>query len=125
MKLNKIVDPQFQGTLRKLAGQDLPLRAAFALKGVINNVNGELKKYDEVRSEALQRLGEKDDNGKVIVNENGSVKLSEDNMKLFISEMDALLTTNVEIGAVGIKDLGDKCSLSASDLLILDDIVKS
>lgn len=124
MELSKIIDPQFQSTLRKLASQDLPLRAAFALKGIVNNVNGELKKYDEVRGEALQRLGEKGDDGKVVVNDSGSVKLSEDSMKNFMEEMNALLTTTVDVGSVSVKDLGDKCSLSAGDLLALDGLVK-
>jgi len=124
MELAKIVDPQFQGVLRKLAGQELPLRAAFILKGIINNVNSELKKYDEVRGEVLQRLGEKGEDNKILTNENNSVKLSEENMKLFVQEMNSLLTTNVSIGQINVKDLGDKCSLSASDLLTLDDLIK-
>jgi hypothetical protein len=124
MELNKIVDPQFQGILRKLAGQELPLRSAFTLKGIISNVNGELKKYDEVRGEALQRLGEKGEDGKVLINENGSVKLSEESMKSFVQEMNSLLTTNISVGHITAKDLGDKCSLSASDLLTLDDLIK-
>ena len=124
MELGKLVDVQFQTTLRKLASQELPLRAAFTLKGIVNNVNSELKKYDEVRGEALQRLGEKDETGKLIAGDKGNIKLSDDNMKLFVDEMNTLLATPITVGSINAKDLGDKCTLSTSDLLTLDGIIK-
>ena len=73
MKLSKIVDPQFQGAVKKLAAQELPLRTAFTLRGVIKSLNDELSKYDEVRNEALQKLGEKKEDGSLNIDERGSV----------------------------------------------------
>jgi hypothetical protein len=124
VELRVLVDPKFQSALRKLASQELPLRAAFTLKGIINSINGELKKYDEVRNEALQQLGEKDDGGKVATTETGSVKLSEQSRQLFMSEMTTLLATPVDVGSISIKDLGEKCLLSTADLLTLDELIK-
>lgn len=123
MELGKLVDLQFQSALRKLANQELPLRTAFALKGIISNVNSELKKYEEVREKALDQLGSRNEAGEVIVNDNGSVQLSEENMKTFVSQMTALLSVNVTVGTIAVSDLGDKCSMSTSDLMALDGLV--
>jgi hypothetical protein len=123
MKLGKLVDPQFQLTLRKLANQDMPLRAAFKLKGAIKRMQDELTKYEEVRSEGLKRLGDKKEDGSVITDENGQVRLSEENLALFAKEMDALLSTAIDIGSVSVAELGDKVSVSTADLLTLDSLL--
>jgi hypothetical protein len=123
MKLGKLTDPQFQVTLRKLANQEIPLRTAFALKGIISNVSNELKKYDEVRNEALQRFGEKDETGQLIVDKDSNYQLSPENRKLFVDEMNNLISTTVNVGSVSVKDLGDKCALSASELITLDSVI--
>ena len=123
MKLSKLIDPQFQSVLRKLAAQEIPLRTAFMLKGIIKLVNEELNKYDEVKSEALNRLGEKGEDGQIIVEANGNVKLSDENMKLLVSEMNALLASDVNVGSLKVGDLGNKVALSANELMSLDELI--
>jgi hypothetical protein len=123
MKLGKLVDPQFQLILRKLANQEMSLRTAFKLKGIVKRLSDELLKYDEVRTEALKRLGNKNEDGSVDIDGNGQVKLSEDNLALFAKEIDALLATEVDIGSISAADLGDKVSMSTADLLVLDFVV--
>ena len=71
MKLSKLVDPQFQAVLRKLAAQEIPLRTAFKLKGIIKTGNDELAKYDEVRGDALKRLASDINLGNVKLSELG------------------------------------------------------
>jgi hypothetical protein len=123
MKLSKLVDPQYQGVLRKLAGQEIPLRTGFKLRGIIKAGNEELSKYEEVRAEALKRLGDKKEDGSLEVDDKGTVKLSEDNMKVFVEELNTLLVTDVNIGTVKIAELGDKVSLSTQELFILEDLI--
>jgi len=125
MKLSKLIDPQFQVILRKIAGQDIPLRTAFKLKGIIKCVNDELVKYDEVRGEALKRLGDKKEDGSLDVDESGTVKLSEDNMKDFAAELTTLINTDIDVGTLKIDELGDKLSLTAAELMTLDDLIVS
>jgi hypothetical protein len=123
MKLGKLVNPQFKAALNKLAAQDLPLRTAFKLKGVIKTTNDELQKYDNVRTEALHRFGDKDEKGNLINLENGSVKLSDDNMKQFVSELNELLSSEVNMIAIKVGELGEKVNLSASELFALEDVL--
>jgi hypothetical protein len=123
MKLSKLVDPSFQAALRKLASQDVPLRSAFKLKGMIKQVNDALAKYDEVRTDALKRYGDKDEKGELVLDENRSVKLSEDNAQNFVKELNELLNDGVEISNLKIAELGDKAALTTSELMLLEDVI--
>lgn len=124
MKLSKLVDPQFQVALRKLASQEVPLKSAFKLKGMIKQVNDALAKYDEVRTDALKRYGTKDDSGELVLEENGkNVKLSEENAQAFVQELNDLLADDVEIGSLRISDLGNNLSLSTTELILLEDVI--
>jgi hypothetical protein len=123
MKLSKLVDPQYQAALAKLAAQDLPLRTAFKLRGIIKLGKDELAKYEEVRGEALKRLGDKKEDGSLDVDEKGSVRLSQENMSLFVEELNALLVLDVNVGVIKLSELGEKASLTANDLMILDSLI--
>jgi hypothetical protein len=109
--------------MRKLTTQEMPLKAAFALKGIVKTVNAELMKYDEVKLEALRRLGEKDEKGELIVQGDGTVKLNEENTKQFVDELNQLLNTEISIGSIKLSDLGEKATLTANELSLLDDII--
>lgn len=123
MELKRLIDPQFQTALRKLASQDLPLKSAFLLKGIIKQVTDELNKYDEVRNEALKKYGTKNEDG-TLQTENGSVQFTPDNLKEFSVEMENLIGCEVMVGTISINDLGDKATLTTSDLLQLDGVVR-
>lgn len=113
----------FQIALKKLSGQDLSAKVAFKLKGIVKRVNEETAKYEEVRTEVLNRLGERDENGKIIVQENNSIKLSEENLQLFIKEMNQLMAAEVQVGNMAIHELSEKVTLTAHELLALDGII--
>lgn len=123
MKLSKLIEPQFQATLRKLAGQDIPLKTAFKLRGIIKKTNDELVKYDEVRTDALSRLGDKNEDGSLATDERGTVKLSGDNLQSFTDQLSALINTDVDVGSVGVNELGDKLTITTNDMLMLDDLI--
>lgn len=123
MKLSKLVDPQYQVILRKLAAQELPLKTAFKLRGIIKISNDELAKYEEVRSEALKRLGNKKEDGSLDVDDKGTVQLNDDNMQSFIRELNTLLATDLDVGTLSVSELGDKVTLTTQELIILDDLI--
>jgi len=123
MKLGKLVDPQYQAVLRKLASQEIPLRTAFKLRGIIKTGNDEFAKYEEVRADALKRFGKRKEDGSLDADEKGTVALSEENMTQFVAELNALLSTDVDVGTIKISELGEKASLTAQELTILDDLI--
>lgn len=123
MKLGKLVDPQYQAILRKLAAQELPLRTAFKLRGIIKTGNDEFAKYEEVRADALKRFGDRKEDGSLDADEKGTVKLSEENMQQFVAELNALLATDINVGTIKVSELGDKASLTTQDLITLDSLI--
>ena len=123
MKLSTLIEPNFNTAVKKLISQDVPLSAAFKLKGIIKRCNEEIAKYEEVRKAALEKLGDRDEQGNLLPTENGSVKLSQGSMQKFAVELSALLSSEVDVGKLKISDLGDKVNLSMNDLLALGDLI--
>jgi len=123
MKLARLTDARFHAALRKLSAQPLPLRIAFKLKGVQVKVDEELKKFEECRQGALEKLGKKDADGKLMTKPDGAVEFEQDQLKLFAAELNDLGAMDVEIPSVKLDDLGTKIELSVDELSLLDGIV--
>ena len=124
MKLGRIIDPRFKVALKKLTDQDLPIKASFILKGVVLSSDSESKKFEDVRIEAVNKLGDKKEDGSLAVDEKGIVNVNAENMKEYTEQLNALLDTDIEVKGVTLKDLGDRILLSVQDLFILDDLIK-
>ena len=123
MKLSRIIDGRFHMALARLSAQPVPLKIAFKLKGIVAKVNEEMKKYEEVRSAALQKLGTKGEDGKLVVNEQNNVQMSEEAMKQFATELNELGSTDIELPTVTLAELGDKTNLTAEDAMSLDGVI--
>lgn len=123
MKLARLIDPKFQAALRKLNAQELPLRTAFKLKGITKKVQEELDKYEEVRQSALQKYGDKDEQGNLRIQEDGAVALSSDGLRAFVLELNELTSLDIELSSIALTELGEKLSLSVDELLLLDGLV--
>lgn len=123
MKLARLVDERLHSTLQKLSKESLPLKTAFRLKGIIKLVNEEFNKYDEVRKEALQRHGDKDEAGNLKTDEQGNVKLSKEGMHNFLSELSELTSMDIDCPTIKISELGDNICLTQQDVDMLDGIV--
>jgi hypothetical protein len=123
MKLGTLVNPNFQSAFRKLSGQELPLRAAFFIKGVSKQVQEEINKYDTSRMEALKRFGKTKEDGSLETDEKGNVSLSDENMKSFVSELQTLLDIEVPVSSIKIGDLGSKVQLTPAEAAALEDLL--
>lgn len=124
MKLARLLDEDFHGALRRLNLQVLPLKAAFALKGIQKNIQQELLKYEETRKEALSRFGKKDTDGNLITDEAQNVLFEEEDQLQFIKELNDLLDMEVEIGTLSIESLGDKVEITGQDLAMLEGLIQ-
>lgn len=122
MKLARVSNQMFQIALQKLISQPLPLRAAFKLRGVAAKVKEEYAKFEEVRRAALEKYGTKDEEGKLVL-ENNNVKLSPENLEAFAKELSDLGLTDIEVSSLKLSELGDKAELSADEVELLSDIV--
>lgn len=125
VKLAQLINPDFQQALGLLAQKEIPLRTSFKLKGVIKRLGDEVKTYNEVRTDLLNKFGEKEEDGTTLkVNkETNNVEFTGDNLKLFGSAMNELLQMEVDIGSVKLEELGDKMSLSTNHASLLDGVL--
>lgn len=123
MKLGRLTDDRFHVALQKLASQQLPLKAAFRLKGIIAKVQEEFKKYDEVRQAALEKYGKKGEDGKLVANEVGQVQFEPNDLNEFVTELDNLCNTDLDIQTVKLSELGEKVEMSAEEIMLLAEIV--
>lgn len=122
MKLLRVVDEKLHAALQKLSNEQLPLKTAFKLKGINKLIKDEFAKYDEVRKEALQKHGLKNEDGSLKTDEKNNVKFDQDGMKGFIEELNELSNMEVEIPTISLSELGS-VNLTAAQLEALDGVV--
>lgn len=120
MKLSNLIDPRFKQAVTKLNQQQLSLRVAFKLKGIINKVDEELKKYEEVRSGALAKYGKKNEDGTLVSDANGNVALEGEEAEGFVKEINELLALDIELPKLSLSELGDNLTMSSEELFLLD-----
>lgn len=123
MKLAKLTDETVHLALAKLSKEPLPLRTAFKLKGIIKASRDEFSKYEELRKEALQRYGEKNEDGSLKVDERSNVVFSPEGIQAFAGAINELAQIDVSIPTLALSELGDKVVLTAEELGALDSIV--
>lgn len=124
VKLGQLINPEFQQALGLLAQKELPLRTSFKLKGLIKRLSDEVRTYNEVRTDLLNKFGNKEEDGTLKINkETNNVEFSDDNLKLFGEAMNELLKMEVDIGSVTLNELGDKLNLSTNLVSLLDGVL--
>jgi hypothetical protein len=123
MKLATIVNPKFQKALSNLLKNQVPIKTAFKLKGILQTVSQELSKYEALRSELLQRYGSKDETGKLIRDKAGKVALEGDGLRAFSDELNQLVDLDLDIPSIKLEELGDKVQLSVEELMVLGDLI--
>lgn len=125
MKLSKLIDPQFQSAMKKLSSQNVMLRGGVKLRFIMSSIARELSKYDEVRSKLLTELGDKSEDGSLLVDDSSNVKFSEEGLTTFAKHMETLLNSDVSIGTVSVEELGEQATLTVDELSLLEEIVTS
>lgn len=91
----------------------------------MSSIARELSKYDEVRSKLLTELGDKSEDGSLLVDDSSNVKFSEEGLTTFAKHMETLLNSDVSIGTVSVEELGEQATLTVDELSLLEEIVTS
>ena len=116
MKLSEIIKPEFTTALAALKNNRLPGKASYRVASLIKLVRAELSSFEEFRKDLLERLADKDADGRPII-ENGAYKLSDESLKQFGEEMKGANDADVELGApIKISDLGEGFSIEPQHL---------
>ena len=120
MKLSNLINPKFKQAMGKLNQQQLPLKAAFKIKGIIDVVDAELAKYESVRQSALLKYGKKNEDGSVVTDDNGNVTLEGEEASAFVKELNDLLSLDIAVDKIAVEELGENVTISSEELFLLD-----
>jgi hypothetical protein len=124
MKLSALSSPGFTQAINKLLAASLPVKTAFKLKKYVDQIQPELKHYEELKKALFDEFSVKDENGETLVKD-GMISL--DMAKADQWQPKAMELNDLESDAkleLSLDDLGDKVELSAADLVNLGDLLK-
>ena len=95
--------------LKGLSQKKLKARTAYAVGKILKAADAEMTSFNETRMELIKKYGEKDENGELVQDDKGNVRVSQESIEDFSSELKGLLDTEIEIAGNKIKmdDLGD------------------
>ena len=94
--------------LREMAEKPFKGAITFKLARLMREIDKEMTLFEESRQKLAEKYALRDDNGQIVLTEDGNIRLQEDKVQECNEEMISLLTTEVEINA-------DKISASAFD----------
>lgn len=96
--------------LRQLSTMTLKGRTAYDVGKLLKRLEDELNLFTETRTNLINRYANKDENGELVIDpETQEYKFTEENMRAFVDEINAVLDREIEINANKIKldDLGE------------------
>ena len=97
VKLNDIVNAT--ETFNKIIQQSFKGSLAFKIARLVRELDKEMQTFNAEKQKIIQKYGEKDENGELIVDKKGLVKFDKTNLKEINEEFNSLLNTELEINA--------------------------
>lgn len=108
MKIASVLDDRFKTGMAKLASANIPMKSAFKLKGILNTINAELSKYNEVRLEAMKKYVKITEKGDMETDDKGNaIFKSEDDKLAFVKEHFDLISVDFEVKKIKLDELGN------------------
>ena len=89
----------------------------------INKINVELEAYNKEKAKLINKYGEKDEKGKLNVNENGIIPLKEEHIEDYNRDIKELLSieNEIDIHMIQLDDLlNSDYNISPSELITID-----
>jgi len=97
IKLSDVVNAT--GTFNKIMQQSFKGSLAFKIARLARELDKEMQTFNEERQKIIQKYGNKDENGELIIDENGNIKFDNANIEEINQEFNSLLETELEINA--------------------------
>ena len=111
-----------QGPLQTLMAAQLPIAISYRLSRAMRQINEELKEFYATHKVLVEKYGEHDDEGKLIIDkENSSIPIQSEYQQLFQEEMSRLLAVeiHIDIEPINILELTN-VNISAQELYWLE-----
>ena len=97
IKLNDVVNAI--ETFNKIMQQSFKGSLAFKIARLARELDTEMKTFNEERQKIIQKYVKKDENGELIVDDNGNVNFDKNSLIEINQEFNSLLETELEINA--------------------------
>lgn len=97
IKLNDVVNAT--ETFNKIMQQSFKGSLAFKIARLARELDKEMRTFNEERQKIIQKYGSKDENGELIIDENGNIKFETANLEEINQEFSSLMDTELEINA--------------------------
>lgn len=75
----------------------LPVKASYAVSKNIKKIEKEIEAYNEERAKLLDKYGEKDEDGNLVVSEEQNIKIVPENVEKWNKDLSELLDIEVEV----------------------------
>lgn len=110
--------------LREISTKEFPGSTTFKIARLIRELDKEIQLFEEERMKIANKYGEKDENGNLISQENGTIKIPDDKVQECNEEFQALFNTQVEINANKLPiEIFDSIEMTPTQAMNLEAIV--
>lgn len=108
-------------TLQKLSQKELKARLALQISRLLKEGEREIQNFNEVRTNLINKYGEKDENGELVTDEDKNCKILNDQIEIFSKELNELVGMEIEINAnkINIADL-ENMDFTPADMAVLE-----
>lgn len=111
--------------LQKLSRQNLKARLAFQVARMLKAAEKEITDFNEVRTNLIKKYSEVNENGELIPDENGNIKISKENINAFNNEFNDLISSEIEIPTEPIKlDSLEDLTFTAAEMAVLEPFIE-
>lgn len=113
--------PVFQN----LIGQKLTARGAFKVSKLVKAINKEYEIFDETRRTIVEKYADRNEAGEIQTNEDGNVQIKKELEQDFITELQNLLQTELELNAPKLTFVEiENCEFTPAQVEILENFVE-
>lgn len=119
MKASEI--QKIHSALTGVRNKKLPIKLSFILARNLKKMDGVVQDLEEKKQELIEKYGERDEDGELIVGDNGDVKIP--HAKAFVIEMSDMLSAEIEMQLDTITESDiEKCEQDGYDNLTVEEV---
>jgi len=125
MKINNLKMVNDSEILKQISAKELPIKVSYAIAKNIAKIDNELKIYNEERQKLVEKYGLKDNDGKLIINDNGTVSFIGEDLAGWNKDFKELLEieNDVNIHTFKLENL-DGYTMTPSEFIIIDYMIE-
>ena len=111
--------------LQKLSNMPLKAKPSARVGKLLKEIDKEIQEFYNARTKLIETYGEKNEYGKLVIDENGNYKIQEDKQKQFSEELDELIDMDIEISAlkIDLNDISDTV-FTPNEMILLEPFIE-